>query len=68
MMPYMPRMTDRTLPLTVTAVMSPKPMVVTMAKQYHMASPRFFIAGSQAFRQYEKEMISSPSPSRTSVA
>ena len=45
-MPYKPNITVNTLPKGVTAVKSPKPIVVTTAKLYHKASGKLVIPGS----------------------
>ena len=61
-------MTDRILPMNDVAYMSPNPIVVTIAKQYHSASPKPPIPGSNAGRIRENAMIRIRIPASISTA
>ena len=68
MIPYSPRITDRILPIPDVAVMSPKPIVVTSAKQYHSESQKLSIPGSKTGRIKENATMRSIIPNRISAA
>ena len=67
-MPYIPKITVITLPIAVTAAKSPKPIVVTTAKQYHKASGKLDIFSSYTIKTKEKETINVNKPNKISKA
>ena len=64
--PYIPKQTDNTLPRGVIATKSPKPIVVTIAKQYHKASGNVVMFGSILIKIREKQTINVNKPKRIS--
>ena len=61
-------MTVTILPIAVTAAKSPKPIVVTTAKQYQRASGKFVIDGSMCARIKDATTINPTRPSKISNA
>lgn len=65
-MPYIPKITVKTRPTAVVAAISPKPIVVTTAKQYHKASGKLVMPSSIVTKIKEKHTIMVNKPNKTS--
>ena len=66
--PYIPSTTVINLPITVVAAKSPKPIVVTTAKQYHKASPKLVMVSSTVISTKAEATIVAIKPNKTSRA